>query len=230
MASEVEARSLSRPDLWKRIAETPLPGQSTPKSWFSAAHSLSFRERLEKTHGLTPNSARRLEAEYRRFLYLKALDRGRLTPSARVDQAWHQHIAASGLAWPTYCDQVLGGPVLHETGLSRTEASASYDRTLDLYRKEFGTEPPSDIWPSRRAMAFYRFGRGAGVSGGWLLFGSPVLLLLSDGLAQEAAWAGPLVAVVQPCLLAGFLLGLVLMAAGLVIGVPGDLPEVARCG
>jgi hypothetical protein len=144
-------QGLSRPELWERIRVAELPGATarTINNWFvvQSKHE-SFAERLKSAHDLTAESARRLETEYRRYLYLKAFDGGILTPSKWVDRAWHLHLDTEGGAWDAFCKDVLEYPVEHKTGLPSADAKASYTRTLDLYRREFKEEPSVDIWPS----------------------------------------------------------------------------------
>jgi hypothetical protein len=141
-------QSLSRPELWERILLAKLPVTTLPGTLFSTTKYTSFEKQLATKHDLTDESARRLKEEYRRFLYLKVVDGGVLTPSEWVDRAWHQHLETEGGAWDEYCKEALQSKLEHKTGLPSAEAKASYARALDLYRREFKEEPPPDIWPS----------------------------------------------------------------------------------
>jgi hypothetical protein len=141
-------QGLSRPELWERILLAELPVTTLPGTLFSTTKYTSFEKQLATKHDLTDESARRLKEEYRRFLYLKVVDCGVLTPSEWVDRAWHQHLETEGGAWDEYCKEALQSKLEHKTGLPSAEAKASYARALDLYRREFKEEPPPDIWPS----------------------------------------------------------------------------------
>lgn len=134
----------------------------------------SFADRLIQKHDFTKKSANRLEFEYRRFLYLKAIGGGRLTPSARVDQAWHLHLD-TGNSFAGFCDKVGAGKIGHFTGLAQEEARAGYQRTLLLYRREFGQQPPPDIWPTRRETRRLMVSRAMAVAGIGLFIGAKVI-------------------------------------------------------
>ena len=110
---------VSNSELWQAIKNVPLPDVVTPKDWTRPSKTETFQERLSSEHDLTEESARRLVEEYRRFLYLKAIDGGSLTPSERVDQAWHLHMEIAGEGWAQFCDEVLKFRIDHRTGLSR---------------------------------------------------------------------------------------------------------------
>ncbi|MFO1088915.1 MAG: hypothetical protein U1E46_04965 [Hyphomicrobiales bacterium] len=206
--------SLSRPALWAAIRDADLPG-ATRKTWSTDA---SLQEWLYVAHNLTEESARRLEQEYRRFLYLKAVDGGLLAPSRLVDQAWHFHLGSEDNGWSRFCRDVLSGQHLeHRTGLSPEEAQSLYVRTLDLYRQEFGEEPPRDIWPTdvdKRAA-----GRAYGLANvGIIVFLSGSLL----GASGIALWTGG----------ALFLAGICILVAASRISVGIDLPrnQNSNCG
>lgn len=165
MSFDGRTPSPSNKPLWAAIKCASLPSEERPKGWFTASQTMSFQERLSSKHDLTAESAVRLEEEYRRFLYLKAIDGGTLTPSKHIDQAWHLHIETAEGEWTRFCHEVLKRQLDYQTGLSRAEAKASYARLLDLYRGEFTDEPPSDIWPGvrerrRRAIGFGIFSAG----------------------------------------------------------------------
>lgn len=54
--------------------------------------ALSFDARLARENRWTLPHARRVVAEYLRFVYLASVARETLTPSVAVDQAWHLHL------------------------------------------------------------------------------------------------------------------------------------------
>jgi hypothetical protein len=135
--------------LWQAVKDAPLPG-IVSDNWFGHITLKNFEQRLVDECNITDASAQRLVEEYRRFLYLKAIDGGTLSPSKRVDQAWHLHIATPGVEWTRFCNEVLKCQIEHRTGLSAAEAGSSHDRLFDLYRREFNQDPPGDIWPGAR--------------------------------------------------------------------------------
>ena len=73
-----------------------------------------------------------------------------VTPSKISDQVWHEHLLFTK-AYREFCNNVLGFqfdhhpellPMTDQTGTF----NAQYLDTLELYKKEFGINPPADIW------------------------------------------------------------------------------------
>lgn len=131
-------------ELYHRIAGHPFD-RAAPLEHFSA--------KLARQNGWSPAYARRVTAEYRRFVLI-ALESGHVaSPSDAVDQAWHLHLGHTRDYWERFCPAVLGRPLHHEPG-SRAEAArhaALYRQTLASYRRLFGEAPPADIWPAEPA-------------------------------------------------------------------------------
>ena len=162
---------ISNWELWQAIRDAPLPGGLPQKGLFGRRKAENFEEQLASKHNLTEESAQRLVEEYRRFLYLKAIDGGSLSPSKRVDQAWHLHIETPRGEWSRFCDEVLKCQIVHQTGLSATEAKSNYARLFDLYRRECNQEPPSDIWPGARERRRSLVAAGIAITGLVLFIG-----------------------------------------------------------
>ena len=112
---------------------------------------LTFVARLARENGWSPEHARRVDREYRRFLYL-ASTRGPATPSDAVDQAWHLHLGYTRHYWEEMCGRILGRPLHHEPTEGGPAADRrfrdQYEATLSAYRETFGGVPPADIWPA----------------------------------------------------------------------------------
>jgi hypothetical protein len=113
--------------------------------------ALTFTQRLARENGWSLGFAQRIVEEYRRFLYLALRAGHSVTPSDEVDQAWHLHLVYSRSYWDELCDQVLQHRLHHgPTRGGRTEDDRfleAYEATRDSYRRCFGSEPPTDIWP-----------------------------------------------------------------------------------
>jgi hypothetical protein len=153
---------VSDPELWDRIQRFQMP-QPAKAKWWQTEES-DFESMLVRDMELSPANAGRLVQEYRKFLYLKALDGSLLSPPADVDEVWHKHIAILNGAWGGFCQTVIGKPLEHRTGLSRSEAKAASARALLLYKKEFG-RPPTDIWPGPAANRRYIIGSAIAACG-----------------------------------------------------------------
>lgn len=138
---------LSDADLWQKIADWPLPCRA---EWDALAepprNCTRFEHNLRLKGDWTDESALRLTEEYRRFLYLKALAGGPLTPPEEVDQVWHLHLEMGEDFSEGLC-RAIGIPLTHEPGLARQAALASYEWGFGAYIREFGAAPPGDIWP-----------------------------------------------------------------------------------
>ena len=132
----------SNPTLWTRLHALDLDERDA---------AFAFSQRLARDNGWPQRFADRVVGEYKRFVYLSQVSDGIVTPSDEVDQAWHLHLTYSRHYWGTLCEDVLGRPLHHGPTrggpAEQAKYTACYDRTLALYRREFGEEPPSDIWP-----------------------------------------------------------------------------------
>lgn len=137
------------PDLWKRVKNCH-PDE--------VEADFPFSHRLARDNGWTQDFALRVITEYQRFAYLSRMQEGMVTPSDEVDQAWHLHLTYTRHYWGPFKD-ALGGALHHMPTKGGAGQDAlfreAYQKTLDLYRTEFGTEPPEDIWPPARI----RFGK-----------------------------------------------------------------------
>jgi len=107
----------------------------------------------EEGEGWSAELADLVEGEYRRFLALtRAYPELAIVPSGRVDEFWHGHILDTQKYGPD-CERVFGFFLHHFPyfGMRGAEdaqnLTASWKRTLDLYRRHFG-DPPPGMWDS----------------------------------------------------------------------------------
>lgn len=137
------------PELWKRISECHPDDVEA---------DFPFSKRLARDNRWTHDFALNVIKEYQRFAYLCRLKSGMVTPSDEVDQAWHLHLTYTRHYWGAFKD-ALGGALHHMPTKGGAGQAAlfreAYEKSLDLYRTEFGSEPPADIWPP----ADIRFGK-----------------------------------------------------------------------
>lgn len=141
----------TNPELWEKMANFSL---DNPEA------SFSFTDRLARENGWSIEFSRRVIDEYKKFIYMSAVSGRSLTPSDEVDQAWHLHLVYSYSYWVEMCRKTLGGFKLHhgptKGGTSeKTKYNDQYSKTLEIYKEEFGTEAPRDIWPDNKI----RFGK-----------------------------------------------------------------------
>lgn len=114
------------------------------------ASTRAFADKLARKLGWKTNFARRAVVEYKKFIYLGIVSDFVVTPSKVIDQVWHEHLLFSR-AYRSFCDEVIEYPFDHNPELTPFEDQtatfrAQYADTLELYRTEFGSEPPGDIW------------------------------------------------------------------------------------
>lgn len=208
---------LSDPALWRRIEGAALvPPPSGP--WTGALADGEFRALLVREMDVSAEDAARLVAEYRRFLYLKALDGGLLSPPPDLDEVWHRHLDWPEGAWDRFCQTAVGRPLLHTRGLDKSRARAAHFDLLALYHREFGP-PPADIWPGPAELRRDRLASLVFVGGLAAIFaGVPAALALLDA------------ALARPVMGGLFLAGVFLIVLSQQIGRGTRVERHAGCG
>lgn len=111
-----------------------------------------LRTKLVRALFCSSVDAERALAEVIKFLTLAAESTsGPLTPSARVDVAWHEFILFTK-TYINFCDQQFGKLVHHEPSSNHELNSNQYAATLQRYREQYG-DPPSDFWGGCQAVS-----------------------------------------------------------------------------
>lgn len=145
----------------------------------------SFFKKLAQENHWTAKFTKRAIKEYKKFIYLAVVSGQRVTPSKAVDKVWHTHLCYTDNYWDEFCTKTLGKTIHHHPSDKTKEAKnrdlEDFEKTLELYRKEFGSEPPTLIWDdSLRRIITAAFG-GAGVLVGILWFAGIVPLEYAFG-------------------------------------------------
>lgn len=88
--------------------------------------------------------------EYKKFAFLGVTADFSVTPSKIIDQVWHEHLLFSH-GYRQFCEEVIEYDFTHNPELipadDQTEVfQAQYEATIALYEREFGAEPPAEIW------------------------------------------------------------------------------------
>lgn len=114
------------------------------------ASTKAFAAKLARKAGWSNTFALRAVHEYKKFVYLGVVSDFVVTPPQVIDQVWHQHILFSK-AYRSFCHEVIQYDFDHHPELVTLEEQtgtfqAQYLDTLELYRNEFGIDPPADIW------------------------------------------------------------------------------------
>lgn len=114
------------------------------------AFSKAFASKIARKHGWKDNFTLRAVKEYKKFVYLGIVSDFIVTPSKIIDVVWHEHLLFSK-GYREFCTDVIQYEFDHypelipfdeQTGIFK----AQYLDTLKLYTKEFGFEPPDDVW------------------------------------------------------------------------------------
>jgi len=110
----------------------------------------AFAHKIMKKHRLPRAFTFRAIEEYKKFVYLGVISDFVVTPSKYIDIVWHEHLLFSK-GYREFCDDVIQYQFDHQPELITTEDqtdifTTQYLETLDLYRQEFGMEPPENIW------------------------------------------------------------------------------------
>lgn len=114
----------------------------------SSTHA--FAHKISRQCGWSKAFALKSISEYKKFVYLGLVSDFAVTPSEIIDKVWHRHILFS-TAYRQFCDEVIEHHFDHNPELIFTESQTEtfqqqYFQTLELYKKEFNTDPPKAIW------------------------------------------------------------------------------------
>jgi hypothetical protein len=114
------------------------------------ASTKAFANKLSRKLGWTAEFAFRSIAEYKKFVFLGVISSKNVTPSKIIDQVWHEHQLFTK-AYREFCNEVIDKEFDHTPELipvpeQTRQFNRQYLDTLALYRAEFNTEPPADIW------------------------------------------------------------------------------------
>lgn len=151
-------QTLTKKDLWLRLngyhfnhLVPPHLSERVAEAFGGVdASTKAFAHKLTRKLGWTIDLALRAIAEYKKYVYLGMVSDFSVTPSKIIDQVWHEHLLFTR-AYANFCQEILCRDFDHNPELVPADDQtgvfqAQYLATLNLYRKEFGIEPPPDIW------------------------------------------------------------------------------------
>jgi hypothetical protein len=114
------------------------------------AESPLLRTKLARALFCSPAECQQALEEVIKFLILAAESSDQpVTPSARVDMAWHEFILFTK-TYVGFCQHKFGRMVHHEPSIDHEANSQQYTATLNRYRQRFG-DPPSEYWGGSQA-------------------------------------------------------------------------------
>lgn len=115
-----------------------------------SAFTKAFADKLSRKLKWDKKFAMKAIWEYKKFVYLGVISDSSVTPSKIIDQVWHEHLLFSS-GYRKFCKEVIHydfdhNPELISIGKQTQLFRSQYFYTIELYEKEFGSKPPTDIW------------------------------------------------------------------------------------
>ena len=110
----------------------------------------AFADKLSKKYNWNKNKALKSIWEYKKFVYLGVISDFSVTPSKVIDQVWHEHLLFTA-GYRKFCNEIIQYNFDHSPELTYLESQpdkymSQFFHTIELYRVEFGHEPPGEIW------------------------------------------------------------------------------------
>lgn len=149
---------MNKKELWLSIANYHFDNLVPTHIWDEIAAKFggenpftkAFADKLSRKLKWEKSFAMKAIWEYKKFVYLGVVSDFSVTPSKIIDQVWHEHLLFSS-GYRKFCKEVIQYDFDHNPELisvsSQTSAFQSqYFNTIELYKKEFGIDPPSEIW------------------------------------------------------------------------------------
>lgn len=132
------------------LAETHLWDHIRAQFGGMDAFTKAFACKISRKLGWSRKFALKAIWEYKKFVYLGVVSDFSVTPPQVIDKVWHEHLLFSR-GYRDFCAEVIEYHFDHNPELipadEQTETfNAQYQDTLELYRKEFGIDPPEEIW------------------------------------------------------------------------------------
>lgn len=149
---------MNKKKLWLNIANyhfdhlvpTHLWDEIAAKFGGQSPFTKAFADKLSRKLNWEKKFALKAIWEYKKFVYMGVVSDFSVTPSKVIDQVWHEHLLFSA-GYRKFCKEIIQYDFDHNPELiyvsSQTEAFQSqYFHTIEFYKREFGLEPPSEIW------------------------------------------------------------------------------------
>lgn len=136
-----EQYTMTQPTLWEKIEGYHIGPEKTP---------IGFSTQLSKEARVNMMTAGVIEYEYKKFMYLCAVQDQPVSPSSLIDKAWHLHLTYSKDYWEDFCENILGKKIHHQpsdgTATDQDQMKANFEFTQTLYKEEFNEPMPENIW------------------------------------------------------------------------------------
>ena len=153
---------MNNKELWLKIANyhfdnlvpTNLWDEITAKFGGQNPFTKAFADKLSRKLNWKKNFALKAIWEYKKFVYMGVISDFSITPSKVIDQVWHEHLLFTS-GYRKFCKEIIRynfdhNPELVSTGSLTEVFQSQYFHTIELYKKEFGLEPPLEIWDTTK--------------------------------------------------------------------------------
>jgi len=153
---------MNKKELWLNIANYHFDNLVPTHLWDEIAAKFggpnpftkAFADKLSRKLNWRKKFALKAIWEYKKFVFMGVISDFSVTPSKVIDQVWHEHLLFSS-GYRKFCKEIIRYDFDHNPELvsvgSQTEAFQSqYFHTIELYKKEFGIEPPPEIWDATK--------------------------------------------------------------------------------
>lgn len=100
--------------------------------------------RIAKEHGYSIKDAGNLLREAKRMLYLSVVTDKPVSPSLKVDDAWHEMLMFTRY-YKQFAD-FIGSFIHHDPTPGQPDGGKMYANTKEMYEKTFGEKPDPRYW------------------------------------------------------------------------------------
>jgi hypothetical protein len=101
-------------------------------------------ERMEERYKYSPEDAKNLVREAKRMLYLSVRTDDEISPSMKVDDAWHEMLMFTRY-YREFSD-FIGAFIHHDPTPGPPDGGKTYEKTKKNYQKTFGEKPDPRYW------------------------------------------------------------------------------------
>jgi hypothetical protein len=101
--------------------------------------------RIAKEHHYTTEYATGALREAKRMLYLHIVSKELISPSTKIDPAWHEMLMFT--RYYQEFSNFIGGFIHHDPTPGPPDGGKMYARTKENYKKFFGEDPDPAYWP-----------------------------------------------------------------------------------
>lgn len=149
---------MNKKELWLKIANyhfdhlvpTHLLDEIAAKFGGQNPSTKAFADKISRKLNWKKKFAMKSISEYKKFIFLGVVADFSVTPSKIIDQVWHEHLLFSA-GYRKFCNEIIQcdfdhNPELISMNIQTEGYQTQYYHTIELYKKEFGFEPPAEIW------------------------------------------------------------------------------------